>query len=160
MGGSESGGPPRVNAAGIAALRATRPWALFAGIVALVLAALGVIDACVYSLGSPPALPSGTPPHVAAMVSGLATLGAVVGVVVNGLFAWFALRYGRGIKLSLEGASGERLEEALSWQRRYWTLQGVLMIIMIIVFVCAIVAAIIVGTNIAAHDAAWVAPSK
>src|SRR5699024_4892691 len=81
--------------------------------------------------------------HVMAWVSGLVLAGAIVGIVGSCLFAWFALQYGRGIKACLEQRSGERLEEALWWQRRYWTLQGVLMIIGMVVAVLGIVTAIV-----------------
>jgi sterol desaturase/sphingolipid hydroxylase (fatty acid hydroxylase superfamily) len=149
----EASETPRIHAAGIAALRATRPWALFVGIVALVLAAIGVINAFIYSLGPPLKLPPGTSAQVSALASGFATLSAIVGVVVYGLFGWFALQFARKIKASLSAANPEKLEEALWWQRRYWTLQGILLIVTIIIAVLVFIVSIIVGMHIAAADA-------
>ncbi len=153
---TEADVPPRLGPRGVAALRASRPWALLVGIIAFVLAALGVVDAFVFSLVGLPDLSARGELHAASLVTGFATLSALIGVVICGLSGWFALQYGRRVKSGLDEASPQQLEAALWWQRRYWTLQGILMVVLIVVAVLVFAAAIIVAPHIAAQDVAWV----
>lgn len=153
MNTTEDNTAPRIHEKSIAALRATRPWALVVSVVALVLAAASLVHLFVYSLAGLQVLPAGSPQYLTVMFSGFLVVGAILGLVANALFAWFSLQYGRGIKATLEQQSAERLEEAMWWQKRYWTLQGVLVIVGIVLAVVAVIALpIIAGSYHGGYD--------
>ena len=150
---------PRLDERGIEALRRTRPWALFTGIMAFIFAAYSLFNASVYMFFRPH-FPLGTssqqlPPEVvAAVVKLLFVAGIVTGIVglcVNCLFGWFAIQYGRSIKSSLERGSAEGLESAMWWQRRYWTLQGVMLIVGIVVAILAFIGIVAMGVIVGAQ---------
>lgn len=132
-------------------MRRTWPWARLAGIAALAAAVLTVVDALMYLI-LPHAQPANAPPYFAALGEGVVVAGAVVNFVIYGFSGWFALQYGRGLAASLGGADAARLEAALWWQRRYWTLQGVLMIIFIAIFVLTFIAAVLIGVFSVIHQ--------
>jgi hypothetical protein len=123
---------------GIAALHSTRSWAKFVGVVAIVGGVISIINTAVV-LWFPRPLPANAPQYLAGMRQAIGISGIVFTLVVYGLAAWFALAYGRGLTTGLSHTDGSGLEAALWWQRRYWTLQGVLTIVAIVVLVLLLV---------------------
>ncbi|MGH8274129.1 MAG: hypothetical protein ACRES9_07750 [Gammaproteobacteria bacterium] len=109
------------------------------GIVAIVAAVVTVANAVVYF----PLQHHHSTHSIVPLDEGIVVVGAIVNVVIYGLTAWFALQYGRGLASSMRNKDAAELEAALWWQRRYWTLQGVLMIVFIVFSVLAAAAPII-----------------
>jgi hypothetical protein len=141
----------RVGPRGVEALRRTRGWARLAGVMTIAMAAITVISFLVH-LGLSFDRATRLPLNVNTSLGyGLGILVAVWTVVVGGLGGWFALAYARGLETDLRRANGGGLEDALWWQRRYWTLQGVLTIIFIVLFVLGIAASVVYGLVFAMH---------
>lgn len=122
---------------GIAALGGTRGWATFVGVIALVSGVLGIINVMLF-LASPRSLFADMPARFAGLRQFLSIAVVVWNVVVYGLVSWFALAFARALATNVTRSDGGGLETALWWQRRYWTLQGVLTIVAMVVFVLAL----------------------
>ncbi|MGH8428139.1 MAG: hypothetical protein ACRES7_09190 [Gammaproteobacteria bacterium] len=142
-----------VSGRGLDALRATRPWALVAGVAALIAAVLTLANAVYFSIVSPARVLS-TSPDSAKLASSMSVFYIGVGVLdlfIYGALGWLALDYGRRLGRMLRTGEAGELEAALWRQRRCWTFEGVLIIIFIALGVLGMIAAIIIGVTEAAH---------
>ncbi|MDN5863941.1 MAG: hypothetical protein L0I62_01800 [Gammaproteobacteria bacterium] len=73
----------------------------------------------------------------------------ILGVVIGCLFAWFALQYGRQIKVCLDTMDPPRLEDALQWQKRYWALQSVVFILTVVLVIAGAIVGAVLGASMA-----------
>ncbi len=130
-----------VSGRGLEALRGTRRWALLVAIFMLLTMAAGIAGNLIYAargLGPP-----GVSPELRQAVRFMHLGFAICALFIDGAFAWFALQYARRLGASLRTGDSAALEAAFWWQRRFWTLQGVLIIVFIALYIIGIFAAIV-----------------
>ncbi|MGH8226071.1 MAG: hypothetical protein ACRER1_07980 [Gammaproteobacteria bacterium] len=134
-------GPLGVSGRGLEALRSTRRWVLLVAILMLVALVGGVVGNLIYAVRG--SIPSNLPPELR-QVTRLMHLGfAISTLLIDGVFAWFALQYARHLGSSLRTGDPAVLEAAFWWQRRFWTLQGALVIAFIALYIIGIIAFIV-----------------
>lgn len=144
--------PLRIGQSGIGTLKRTRPWALFVGIIAFVGAAANIFKLLQLLLAAPSSyLPASVPSSMAPFIFTEQLVASVVGVGIGCLFGWFALRYSHHLKTCMETMDPRRLEDALWWQKRYWTLQGGVVILCIVLAIVGMIAAFAVGISAAQY---------
>jgi hypothetical protein len=129
-------GDGQVTPAVLDAMRQTRPWVLFLGI-------LGFIGAGFMVLGG-----------LAMLVAGSAMGGAEVGAVaalyivlaVVYIFpSLYLYRYASSIKMLLTGYGVHALEEALTHQKSFWKLVGIVTAVSMVLYFVGIIVFVIVG---------------
>ncbi|MDN5844521.1 MAG: hypothetical protein L0H54_13875 [Alcaligenaceae bacterium] len=91
------------------------------------------------------AIPANMPATLVAFTMTVSIVMAALSVLVSGLYGWFALQYARQIKLCMDSLSPQRFEDAMQWQRRYWTLQGVALIVGIALAIVMVVGIIVLS---------------
>lgn len=128
-----------VSGRGIEALRTTRHWALVVGIVIAIAWLFGLISLVLITVTSYASRLS--PPERASFLITSYGFG-VLGLIVNGLLAWFTFEYSRYLGRALAGNEAASFESALWRQRRFWTTCGILAIIYVALFLLGMAAAI------------------
>lgn len=130
----------------LASMRATRPWVLLIGIMCMLLTVL-MIGVSLFIM-----LAGG---FGAAMADemGMGALGAVGGLVLGGLYlllsliyalpGYFLLRYGGAIGRLNRSHAVEDMETALEFQKKFWRLVGILVLLIILLYVAIFAIAIL-----------------
>ncbi|HEX5313905.1 MAG TPA: hypothetical protein VFX38_03225 [Gammaproteobacteria bacterium] len=139
MSAEESGAPAVAGARGLALLASTRRWAIVVGLVFAIFAALMIASYLARFFGDRPANLS---PEIWKFSRIALLVLAVLVLLLQGALSCFALQYGRRIGHSLARMDPVLLETALWWQRRFWTLQGALIMAVLILWGLAFVVGI------------------
>jgi hypothetical protein len=133
------------------ALRGTRPWVVFIAVLAVIAAGFMVLAGGGMAVGS--LFVGGFAGEFGGM-GGVAllllyALVYVVGAVVYACMGYFLFRYAGSIRAFVTGGDTRDMELALSHQRSFWRVVGVITIIylgmMALVLLAAIVYAVVVG---------------
>lgn len=141
----------KIGPRGISAMRRTRPWALLISIIVLIGVAINLVDLFVRVLAPMPIVAPDVPQKMVSVIITTSIVFGIAGIVVGSLGAWFALQYGRRIKVCLDTMSSQTLEDALRAQRHFWTFQGVMMIVGIVVAISAFVGMVVMGVVMMQH---------
>lgn len=127
------------------ALRATRPWVLFLGILGFVGAGFMVLGGLFFLFAM---LAAATGGGSSATGVGQAVLVAAMYVFFGGvyaLFAWLLIRYSGAIGRFLATDATEHLEQALDSQRVFWKVSGIVAIVSMVLSFLAVIAVAVVG---------------
>jgi hypothetical protein len=112
----------------VAALRKTRPWVMFIGVVTMVLAGFSML---------------------AALVSMFESVGAGIGMVFGTalylLPAVALIRYGSAINKVLHGGGTAELEQAMEAQASVWQILGIFMLLTVVMLAIMLVFVVALG---------------
>jgi hypothetical protein len=103
------------------ALAGTRPWAFFLGILGFIVSGIGAFVAIVRA-----AFWSSSWESKAGFVANEMVI--LVAVVLVALASWFLFQYGRRIGIFLRTQDTRDLERALSSQRSFWRIAGIMLL--------------------------------
>ncbi len=125
----------------VEAMRGTKPWVLLIGVLLFIFAVLMIIATVAIFAGGAFALAA----------SGMEGAPMIAIAIFYGLFALiyfflglYLLKYNAAIGRLVKGGQGSDMEDALTAQRKFWRLSGVITLIFIILFVVGILAAILI----------------
>ena len=122
----------------IEAMRGTKPWVLLIGIVLVISAALMLLGSLgmIGTAGLAPAEMGGT-----GMIFGMAA-GYALFAVIYIFLAIYLIKYNSAIGRLVQSSAVPDMEEALTVQRKFWKLAGILTLVMVVLSVLGIIAAI------------------
>lgn len=137
-----------ITAAMIEALRKTKGWVLFLGILLflgagfMLLAALGIMAAATLGGGTKSALPTG-------MIIGMSVFYLVFAVLYV-LLGIYLLRYSSAIGRLMKDGDSAAMETALQSQQKFWRMAGIIGIIGVVMGILALAAAVAMPLMLAA----------
>jgi hypothetical protein len=134
--------PGSITSPGIVeALRATRPWVMFLGVLGFIFGALVLIGAVViFFRGMAARQPAGGLPMTI-----MAVIYVLIGVIQVAA-AYYLFGYGQRIGDFLAGGHVQSLTEALNAQKSFWRLIGIVALVYLLVLALIFVVSIAVGT--------------
>jgi hypothetical protein len=123
------------------AMRGTKGWVLFIGVLLFVGAAFMVLASIAMIAGGAfMGAAMGAPQGATVALSGIYVVSAVIYIFLG----LYLTRYSSAIGRLLTGGQAADLEDALQQQRKFWKLSGVLAVLFIVVFVIGMLAAILI----------------